>query len=104
KPGMTANVVLSYAKREHALRVPAAALRFKPDSATLVEMLGSANAAHFVAPSASPPARVVWLLRKSTPTPVAVQIGVNDGSFAEATSGDVHLGDAVIVEVVKRAP
>ncbi len=104
KPGMTANVVLSYAKREQALRVPQAGLRFKPDSAALVEMLGSANAARFIAPAASGRTRVVWLLRGSTPTPIAIEIGVNDGSFAEATSGDIHVGDRVIVEVVKRAP
>ena len=104
KPGMTANVVLSYAKREHALRVPQAGLRFKPDSATLAEMLGSAEAAHFVAPTASGPTRVVWLLRGSTPSSIAVQVGVNDGSHAEVTSGSIHAGDRVIVEVVKRAP
>jgi len=104
KPGMTANVVLSYARREHALRAPQAGLRFKPDSAALAEMLGSVDAARFIAPSASGHTKVVWLLRGSTPTPIAVQIGVNDGSYAEVTSGDVHAGDRVIVEIVKRAP
>ncbi|HEY0465519.1 MAG TPA: efflux RND transporter periplasmic adaptor subunit [Polyangiaceae bacterium] len=104
KPGMTANVALSYATRDHALRVPQAGLRFKPDSAALVEMLGSADAARFVAPSAAGHTRVVWVLRGTTPAPIAAQIGVNDGSFAEVTSGDIHVGDRVIVEVVKRAP
>ena len=108
KPGMTANVLLSYAKREHALRIPQAGLRFKPDSAALAEMLGSTDAARFVAPSASGSNRVVWLLRGSsaapTPTPIPVQIGVNDGTFAEVLSGDIHAGDRVIAEVVKRAP
>jgi len=108
KPGMTANVLLSYAKREHALRIPQAGLRFKPDNAALAEMLGSADAARFVAPSAGGSNRVVWLLRGSTaaptPTPIPVQIGVNDGTFAEVLSGDIHAGDRVIAEVVKRAP
>lgn len=104
KPGMTANVVLSYAKREHVLRIPQAGLRFKPDSAALVEMLGSADAGRFVAPSASGPSRIIWLLRGSTPTPISVQIGVNDGSHAEVISGAIHAGERIIVEVVKRAP
>jgi hypothetical protein len=67
-------------------------------------MLGSAEAARFVAPSASGPTKVLWLLRGSTPTPIAVQIAVNDGSYGEVVSGGIHAGDRVIVEVVKRAP
>ena len=37
RPGMTANVTFIYAEKEDVLRVPNAALRFKPPPALLAE-------------------------------------------------------------------
>jgi HlyD family secretion protein len=100
KPGMTANIVLSYAKRESSLRVPQAALRFKPDRDTISTMLGTAHAA---VPESRGLERTVWLLRNGKAVPIAIQVGVNDGSNGEVLAGDVHPGDRAIVEVVKPA-
>ena len=102
KPGMTANVVLSYAQREHALRIPEAGLRFKPDHDALVMMLGSQHAS---VPETRGTQHVIWLQRgAAAPTPVVVGVGVNDGSNAEVVSGGLRSGDRLVVEVVKRAP
>lgn len=104
RPGMTANVVLSYAQRSRALRVPAAGLRFKPDHDALVSMLGSEGAEHPVLPGLQTDQRMVWLLRGSSAIPKAVRVGVNDGSYAELTSTELKPGDRVVVEVAKREP
>lgn len=101
KPGMTANVTLSYAKRNRALRVPQAAVRFKPDREALKLMLG---AEHPALPTPQRDQRTLWILRGTTPTPVVVQVGVTDGSNAEVTAGSVRPGDRAVVEVVKPTP
>lgn len=101
KPGMTANVVLSYAKRAHAVRVPVAGLRFKPDQEVLNGMLGAAQG-HV--PAVQGEQRSLWLLRGTSAVPVAVRVGLNDGSYAEVVSGNVKPGERVVVEVMKRAP
>lgn len=101
KPGMTANVVLSYARRARVVRVPVAGLRFKPDQEALNAMLGGAGA-HM--PTAQAAQGSLWLLRGTSVIPEAVRIGVNDGSYAEVVSGNVKPGDRVVVEVTKRIP
>jgi HlyD family secretion protein len=101
KPGMTANVTMSYANRERALRAPVAGLRFKPDRDSLSQMLGDPARA---LPSAGKDERLFWVLRGTTPIPVVAHVGLNDGSNVELTSGDIHPGDRVIVEVSKKTP
>ncbi len=101
RPGMTANVVLSYAKRDRVLRIAEAGLRFKPDRDALSAMLG---AEHSAVPETHGDQRTVWLLRGRNPVPVVVRIGANDGSNVEVLSGGVKAGERVVVEVVKRAP
>jgi hypothetical protein len=44
KPGMTANVTIEVARRDAVLRVPAAALRFKPDAKLLASLGATAPA------------------------------------------------------------
>jgi HlyD family secretion protein len=43
KPGMTANVTIEVSRRQNVLRVPAAALRFKPDAKTLARFGGGST-------------------------------------------------------------
>ncbi len=101
KPGMTANVTVSYAKRARALRVPQAAVRFKPDRDALKAML---NDEHAVIPPTHGSERTVWVLRGTTPVPSTIQVGVSDGSNAEITGGSLKTGDRLVVEVVKATP
>ncbi len=48
-------------------------------------------------PSAGTPGRVYVLAQDGTPTPIAVRLGVTDGSFTEILAGDLAEGMAVIV-------
>lgn len=98
KPGMTANVTLEVDHRQGVLRLPTAALRFKP----------KAPGAPAAAPPGQPPAkskapvprRVFVLGDDGRPSPVPVKTGIGDGSAVELTEGELREGDEVIVEQV----
>ena len=42
--------------------------------------------------------RTVWLLRGGQPQPAPLRVGLSDGSMTEIVEGDVHEGDALIVD------
>ena len=87
KPGMTANVSITTAKRDQALRIPVRALRFRPDEA------GAA------APDAKPKeeSAVYVLAPDGALRRVEVQAGVRDNQHVEVLGGDLHEGDRVVV-------
>ncbi len=95
KPGMTASVTFVYATRDDVVRLPSAALRFKPDAATVVAMTSARPAP---GPPLSADQRTAWLLRGGVAVPVVVRIGISDGSSIEVLDGDVHQGDRTVVE------
>jgi len=83
KPGMTANVSITTAKRDQALRIPVRALRFRPDGA------GSESAKE---------ERAVYVLEPDgTLHRVEVETGVRDNQHVEVLGGDVHEGDRIVV-------
>src|SRR5437899_5176076 len=88
KPGMTANVTITTAKRDQALRIPVRALRFRPEGAapgkdeSAVYLLGSDAA-----------------LRR-----VEVQAGVRDNQHVEVLGGDLHEGDQVVTGLRRETP
>lgn len=88
KPGMTANVQIVTAQRADALRVPTAALRFRPPPDTL----GAA------ATPAPPPGPVVWTPTGGTPEPLRVATGITDERHTEVTGG-LEAGTAVITGI-----
>ena len=91
KPGMTANVSFTYAERKGVLKVPNAALRFRPP----------AEFAKADAPKAGAHrggARSIWVLRGKEPAQVAVKTGVSDGSNTEVEGEGLKEGDAVIID------
>jgi HlyD family secretion protein len=71
-PGMTANIGFQVAHRKDVLKVPNAALRYKPEN-------GAAAGEVRRGPK-------VWILdeARKTPSPVPVKTGIGDGSFVEA--------------------
>src|SRR5213596_3384960 len=87
KPGMTANVSITTAKREQALRLPVRALRFRPDEASAA------------APGAKPKeeSAVYVLAPDGALRRVEVQTGVRDNQHVEVVGGDLHEGDRVVV-------
>jgi HlyD family secretion protein len=102
KPGMTANVAITVAQKEDALKVPNAALRFTPPKA---ERLDAATG-HAGASGRPTSGRVddqagtktVWKLGASgDPEPVHVQAGISDGSVTEIMTDSLTETDAVII-------
>jgi len=116
RPGMTANVTVVYADRENVLRVPNAALRFRPPPEMLPAGGGRSTGGNrggaqgatrggsrtsTPATGGAPPAttRTVWVLRDQHPGPVQVTAGVSDGTLSEIASGPLQEGDQVITGV-----
>lgn len=88
KPGMTASTQIIVAQRTDVLRVPNQALRYVPGGLFGIEAHGGAPANG---------QSQIWLLRDGKPTPVAVEVGLDDGNFTEIVRGDVRESDAVII-------
>jgi HlyD family secretion protein len=140
RPGMTANVTFVAAEKDNVLRVPNAAMRFKPAPEIFVALGmpapkqardGGGRASGAGGPPGGggggmPPGgaphgagagpgggharagggrgdaatdrRQVWALRDGRPQLVPLRIGLSDGSTTEVLEGELHEGDAVIVD------
>jgi HlyD family secretion protein len=94
KPGMTATVNVVVERRDGVLRVPSAALRFRPDALPSAAAGGSAPRA---GPAAAERGRAVWVLAGGSPARRAVTPGITDGSFTEIRDGELKPGETVIV-------
>jgi HlyD family secretion protein len=94
KPGMTANVSLVYARKDNALRVPNAAIRFQPD-VTLLHGLGITPPA----PNETLTRKWLWTLHEGRPVAVQVDAGISDGTLTEVSGGDLHDGDVLITDM-----
>lgn len=116
KPGMTANVSLIYDERENALRVPNAALRFRPATGTGARTdrrmgAGSASARSGMASQsegarpgrpgnaeAAENRRTIWVLEAGKLKPVRIQTGLSDGNVTEVVSGELSEESALVVD------
>src|SRR5947208_1428983 len=108
-PGMTANVRLIVGEKANVLKVPNAALRFRPAGARAEAKSTGAE----TKTKGSPPARGasggsadgkagvggrVWRLdADGEPQPIAVTLGITDGTATEVIRGDLKDGEAVVV-------
>jgi HlyD family secretion protein len=108
KPGMTANVTFIVADEADALRLPNAALRFRPSADVLAlagikgrERTGGAGAE---ARGRAGSARTVFVLTNGQPRAVTVKTGVSDGTLSEVLEGGLSEGDLVIVDASSGAP
>jgi HlyD family secretion protein len=88
KPGMTANVSIILADKKGVLRVPNAALRFRPADK------GAERGKE--APAQKGPG--VWVLENKKPKRTDIATGISDGNYTEILSGDLKEGIEVIVE------
>jgi HlyD family secretion protein len=87
KPGMTATVSITTARRDHVLRVPLRALRFRPENA----------------PAAGHGSPAVWVeAPNGALRPVEVRTGVRDEQWAEVVAGALHEGDRVVTGLSRR--
>lgn len=90
-PGMTANVKVLVDRRDNALRVPNAALRFRPLDAK-EQPVRSARG------NRGGGAQTVWVLGPGgKPAPAAVRLGITDGTYSEVTGGSLTEGQEVII-------
>ena len=108
RPGMTASVVVTTARRSGVLLVPNAALRFEPSAASGAGAPARSVVSRLLplppgpqketAPVTSRDSRV-WVLRDGRPEEVPVTVGVSDGQSTEITGGDLRVGSAVVTEL-----
>jgi HlyD family secretion protein len=103
KPGMTANVSVMIAHREGVLKIPNAALRFRPVSAKSESGKGGSpqkvgGQAKSSEGDQGKPGKVWVLSPAGEPTPLSIVLGITDGTFSEVISGDLREGTGVIVE------
>ncbi|MDY0301173.1 MAG: efflux RND transporter periplasmic adaptor subunit [Trichlorobacter sp.] len=101
-PGMTANVFIETGRSEEALKVVAAALRFKPQLAGASQSGKAGQQSRAPEKNGSAKAaisgEVVYLLKEGKPLAVPIKTGLGDGRFVEITEGNLQAGDELIVE------
>ena len=89
KPGMTANVSIETESRQSVLRIPNAALRFKPaTSAATPDQKGAKG----------PKGPGVWILENNQPKSVKITTGISDGSYTEVTTSELTEGQLIITD------
>jgi HlyD family secretion protein len=87
-PGMTANVTVVTSRVDDVLKVPNAALRFRPSSDIQKK---------YSLPSA-PPGTQLFVLNNGSVKAVAAKFGISDGRFTAVTSAPgLNAGDALVV-------
>jgi HlyD family secretion protein len=84
KPGMTANVEIITAVQPDVLKIPNAALRFRPTEKD----------------TRATPARgpSVYFLEHGKPKRMGIQTGISDGTYTQLVAGDIREGQELIVE------
>ena len=109
KPGMTANVTIEVARQDDVLRVPSAALRFKPTESLLTSLgqdpkvLAQNRPVPAAASGKGAGTRgTVWMFDGAFHA-VPVTTGVTDGVNTEVTSEALHEGTALATRVADAA-
>lgn len=108
-PGMTAYVNIAVAKRQDALLVPNAALRYKPAIAQKPAATPGTETASTPGAGRGPgnggsdrPRKkdstngTIYVLRNGEPTPVAITLGITDNRNTEVVGGELKPNDQVI--------
>lgn len=82
KPGMTANVSIITYKKEGAICVDNAAMRFTPLDITKGKKFKRQG---------------IWILKNNKPTRINIKTGITDSDYTEIISNEIKEGDDVIV-------
>jgi len=124
RPGMTANVTFVLAQVADTIKIPNAALRFKPSRDQMMAIAehygmgnhkrgsGAGSGAHSpmdgmtgASGGGTKPKgelsdrKALWKLVDNTPKRVMVKIGLTDGSTTQLVEGDLQPGDQLITEI-----
>lgn len=104
RPGMTATADIVVREENDTLLVPNGALRYSPpaaqeeDSRSLISKLLPGPPVRRSTTPAETDGRQIWVLRNGIPEAIAVETGASDGSRTQIVSGDLEVGDQVIVD------
>ncbi len=99
-PGMTANVRIIVDQKPSVLKIPNAALRFRPQG---MEPDAAPRGGGGQAPARGGLSGRVWILGPDgKPQPLSLQLGISDGSFTEVLDGSLAEGQEVIVGTTER--
>ena len=110
KPGMTATLTVEVTRRDNVLRVPSAALRFKPSQTVLAALGQAPEATGGQSTNARPTATsgsvaapasqgTLWSYEDERLRQVPVRTGATDGAFTEIVDGDVQEGTRLAMMV-----
>jgi HlyD family secretion protein len=94
-PGMTAHVQVIVSRHENVLRVPNAALRFKPLKEEGGETAGKNNKKEKGRSGAS-----VYRLDHGEPKPVKIKAGISDGAYTEVLGDELKPGESLVVREI----
>jgi len=87
KPGMTANVTFVTAKKDDALKIPTAALRYRPSGVAAQKTT-----------KAQPGQKRIYVLKNGRPEPVPITVGIGNDKETEVSGGELAEGAEVVVE------
>ncbi|MGH9350494.1 MAG: efflux RND transporter periplasmic adaptor subunit [Vicinamibacterales bacterium] len=104
KPGMTANVTIEIARADDVLRVPNAALRFRPTADTFTTLGQQVPEPRAAGGTEAPrgaqrpgsPREGLWVLSEGRIRRVAVQTGISDGTATAIAGGELREGAQVV--------
>lgn len=94
-PGMTAHVQVIVSRHENVLRVPNAALRFKPLKEEGNEAAGKNNKKEKGRSGAT-----VYRLDQGEPKPVKIKAGISDGTYTEVLGDGLKPGESLVVREI----
>jgi HlyD family secretion protein len=101
-PGMTARFTLETGRANNVLRLPAMALRFRPNVDALIKfpdtVLPAAGAARVLADTS---VGTVWRVDGRRLVRVPVTLGLTDGKWVQVTGGGLRDGDEVISSITQ---
>ncbi len=98
KPGMTANVAIVVAKKDHILKVPNSALRFSPPQGIREDKVAVRSGGAASGPLSRQ--RPLWKQSEADELEaVPVEMGISDGTYSEITAAEVQEGDQVIIGI-----
>lgn len=109
KPGMTANASVEVARRDNVLKLPPAALRFKPKTKgeepkekrqAAGAPAGARDAGGKAGGRKSGGGQQVYILKENKPVAVPVKTGISNNSAIELFESSLKEGDEVIIEQI----
>ena len=102
RPGMTATVALNGSRVERTLRIPTAALSFRPPPEVLAAIKQSPEDAQTSVRNDATHRRV-WTFDGTQFAPIDLRTGLSDGQWTEAVDGSLRDGDALVTRASLRS-